>query len=109
MRERMRGEQKPLYVYRIDRETGIIEDYIVTDYQKYRDEVGYTLPDSTNRFFTKFRDFDIAKSGKVVSWKIDKLVASTMLMTDLCDKRTKAYDDYKRYDALISKIERNVL
>ena len=33
----------------------------------------------------------------------------TMLMTDLCDKRTKAYDDYKRYDALISKIEGNVL
>ena len=55
------------------------------------------------------RDFDIAKSGKVVSWEMDKLVAATMLMTDLCDKRTKAYDDYKRYDALINKIEGNVL
>ena len=98
------SEQKPLYVYRLDRETGIIEDYIVTDYQKYRDEVSYRLPDSTNVFFTKYKDFDKAKSGKVVSWKKDKSTSTQMIVEDLKQKRSKSYEDYQRYDYLISMV-----
>ncbi len=100
------SEQKPLYVYRLDRETGIIEDYELTEYQTYRDEVSYRLPDSTNVFFTKFKDFDKAKSGKVVSWEMDKETATKMLLDDLYDKRNKSYEDYSRYDSLIVKVRR---
>lgn len=96
---------KVLYVFRINKETGEIEKFELTDYEDRASSYAYRLPTNpVNTCWIRKNNMDKVKSGKYISFDncYDKAVRA--LLDDLDAKMDKAQSDLNRFNELSVKV-----
>lgn len=98
------NDQKPIYVFRLIRDTGEIQRYEVTNYFISHAVVVFCLPDIHNTYRVRISDFNKVKSGKVVSHTDSTEAAVRLFIAYLEEKINKVQSDLNRYKELNAKL-----
>ena len=103
---------KTLYLFKLDAETGEIKCTSIYNYSIKYVSINSPCKDDYYRFEMDYhikyayrRDLDRYKNYQVYSFDPDINHARKIIFDALNEKSMKAYDDYKRFSILLSKIK----
>ena len=99
---------KPLYCFKLDKETGEIEKIIIKNYEEglWSNRKRYWRFRLTSQYqYCYEQDLDVFKTWKVYSFNDDIEAAKEIIHQAISDKQRRAYDEYAKYTRLVHKIK----
>lgn len=100
---------EPLYLFKLNEETGEVKKYTITDYEDGRAHWSSNLAFrsykiSGTRYYCYDTDLDMFKNGRVYSWDDSIEHARSIMATSIKKRRAKANREYKKWDKLFKRL-----